>query len=115
MTGGPARVLDALRRAEGRTCSGESLSARYGVSRTQVWKDVEALRARGYRIGAAPGGGYRLEEIPDHLYPDEILAGLALHFPKYRDRRVQRCQHQMAAVCSADSRGRRLFVSNFTY
>jgi BirA family biotin operon repressor/biotin-[acetyl-CoA-carboxylase] ligase len=69
-------VLDALRRAEGRTCSGESLSARYGVSRTQVWKDVEALRARGYRIGAAPGGGYRLERIPDHLYPEELLAGL---------------------------------------
>jgi BirA family biotin operon repressor/biotin-[acetyl-CoA-carboxylase] ligase len=69
-------VLDDLRRAEGRTCSGESLSARYGVSRTQVWKDVEALRARGYRIAAAPGGGYRLEGIPDRLYSDEILTGL---------------------------------------
>ena len=76
MTGGPARVLDDLRRAEGRTCSGESLSARYGVSRTQVWKDVEALRARGYRIGAAPGDGYRLEQAPDRLYPEEIRAGL---------------------------------------
>ncbi len=76
MTGGPARVLDDLRRAEGRTCSGESLSARYGVSRTQVWKDVEALRARGYRIGAAAGDGYRLEQAPDRLYPEEIRAGL---------------------------------------
>jgi BirA family biotin operon repressor/biotin-[acetyl-CoA-carboxylase] ligase len=73
---GPARVLDALRRADGRTCSGESLSAHRGVSRTQVWKDVEALRARGYRIDAVPGGGYRLGGLPDRLYPEEIQAGL---------------------------------------
>jgi BirA family biotin operon repressor/biotin-[acetyl-CoA-carboxylase] ligase len=73
---GAARVLDALRRARGRSCSGESLSTQHGVSRTQVWKHVEALRARGYTIDAAPGGGYRLEGIPDRLYPEEILAGL---------------------------------------
>jgi BirA family biotin operon repressor/biotin-[acetyl-CoA-carboxylase] ligase len=69
-------VLDALRRADGRTCSGESLSAQRGVSRTQVWKDVEALRARGYVIDAVPGGGYRLGGLPDRLYPEEIRSGL---------------------------------------
>jgi BirA family biotin operon repressor/biotin-[acetyl-CoA-carboxylase] ligase len=73
---GAARVLDALRRARGRSCSGESLSTQHGVSRTQVWKHVEVLRARGYTIDAAPGGGYRLAGIPDRLYPEEILAGL---------------------------------------
>jgi BirA family biotin operon repressor/biotin-[acetyl-CoA-carboxylase] ligase len=73
---GPARVLDALRRAGGRSCSGEDLSQRHGVSRSQVWKDVEALRSRGYQIEAAPGGGYRLAGVPDRLYPEEILEGL---------------------------------------
>ncbi|HEY5657107.1 MAG TPA: biotin--[acetyl-CoA-carboxylase] ligase, partial [Myxococcota bacterium] len=47
-----------------------------GVSRAQVWKDVEALRARGYTIAASPGGGYRLVETPDRLYPEELHAGL---------------------------------------
>lgn len=76
MSGGPARVLDALRRAGGRTRSGETLSSEQGVSRAQVWKHVEALRARGYKIAASPGGGYRLVETPDRLYPEELRAGL---------------------------------------
>ena len=77
MTAGPARVLEALRGAGGRSCSGESLSRGRGVSRAQVWKDVQVLRARGYRIEASSGGGYRLEGTPDRLYPEEIQAGLA--------------------------------------
>jgi BirA family biotin operon repressor/biotin-[acetyl-CoA-carboxylase] ligase len=76
VSGGPARVLDALRRAGGRTRSGETLSSEQGVSRAQVWKHVETLRARGYTIAASPGGGYRLVETPDRLYPEELQAGL---------------------------------------
>jgi BirA family biotin operon repressor/biotin-[acetyl-CoA-carboxylase] ligase len=77
VSAGPVRVLDALRRAGDRPCSGEALSQEYGISRAQVWKDVETLRARGYRIEAEPGGGYRLCGAPDRLYPEEIQHGLA--------------------------------------
>jgi len=73
---GPARVLESLRRAEGRVCSGEKLSADQGVSRAQIWKHVEALRAHGYTVEAVPGGGYRLGDPPDRLYPEEISLGL---------------------------------------
>lgn len=76
MNPGPARVLDALRRAGGRSCSGEVLSESQGVSRAQVWKDVRTLRARGYTIEAEPGDGYRLVAVPDRLYPEEIALGL---------------------------------------
>ncbi len=76
MSTGPARILDALRRAGGQACSGEVLSSQIDVSRAQVWKHVEALRARGYRIDGDPGEGYRLTEIPDRLYAEEIQAGL---------------------------------------
>jgi BirA family biotin operon repressor/biotin-[acetyl-CoA-carboxylase] ligase len=76
VTGGPARILDALRRAGGETCSGEVLSSKFGVTRAQVWKHVEALRARGYTIDGDPGGGYRLSEIPDRLYAEEIQTDL---------------------------------------
>jgi BirA family biotin operon repressor/biotin-[acetyl-CoA-carboxylase] ligase len=65
-------VLDALHRSGGRPCSGEALSREHGISRAQVWKDVETLRARGYDIEAAPGGGYRLAATPDRLYPEEL-------------------------------------------
>jgi BirA family biotin operon repressor/biotin-[acetyl-CoA-carboxylase] ligase len=73
---GPARVLEALRRAGGESRSGEALSAEQGISRAQVWKHVEALRARGYTIEACAGDGYRLTAAPDRLYPEEIRDGL---------------------------------------
>jgi BirA family biotin operon repressor/biotin-[acetyl-CoA-carboxylase] ligase len=76
MKGGPALVLETLRRAGGNTCSGQALSELQGVSRAQVWKHVQTLRARGYQIDAAPGEGYRLSQTPDLLYAEEILAGL---------------------------------------
>jgi BirA family biotin operon repressor/biotin-[acetyl-CoA-carboxylase] ligase len=47
------------------------------VSRAQVWKYVESLRKRGYRIDAEAGDGYRLAGIPDRLYPEEIAVGLS--------------------------------------
>ncbi len=76
MKPGPARVLAALRRVGGRTCSGASVSSELGVSRAQIWKDVESLRVQGYTIEATPGDGYRLAGIPDLLLPEEIDAGL---------------------------------------
>ena len=76
MNAGPARVLEALRRAGGESRSGEALSAAQGVSRAQVWKHVQSLRAQGYRIEAEAGDGYRLAGIPDRLYPEELLEGL---------------------------------------
>ncbi|RIL06040.1 MAG: biotin--[acetyl-CoA-carboxylase] ligase [Proteobacteria bacterium] len=67
-----ARVLAALRRAGAAPISGESLSAALGVSRAQVWKHVESLRAAGYDVTGEPGGGYRLAASPDRLYPEEV-------------------------------------------
>ncbi|MGH0028989.1 MAG: biotin--[acetyl-CoA-carboxylase] ligase [Myxococcota bacterium] len=76
MNPGPARVLESLRRAGGESRSGEALSAEQGVSRAQVWKHVQALRASGYTIEAEAGDGYRLVGVPDRLYAEEIQAGL---------------------------------------
>jgi BirA family biotin operon repressor/biotin-[acetyl-CoA-carboxylase] ligase len=73
---GPARVLDELRRAGGRTLSGQGLSSTLGVSRAQVWKHVESLRSSGYDIEADAGEGYRLVASPDRLYAEEVLPQL---------------------------------------
>lgn len=76
MSDRPARVLEALRETGDGWLSGEALSARLGVSRAQVWKHVQALRARGYGIEGEAGGGYRLTQVPDRLFPEEVLRGL---------------------------------------
>jgi BirA family biotin operon repressor/biotin-[acetyl-CoA-carboxylase] ligase len=59
--------------------SGEALSSKLGLSRTAVWKHVESLRGKGYRIDAAPSRGYRLVEVPDRLTPLEISPLLNTH------------------------------------
>ena len=73
-------MLEALRRAGDRSCSGEALSAEHGVTRAQVWKHVQTLRARGYGIEAERGDGYRLVGVPDRLYPEEVQDGLRTHW-----------------------------------
>jgi BirA family transcriptional regulator, biotin operon repressor / biotin---[acetyl-CoA-carboxylase] ligase len=52
--------------------SGEALSDKLGLSRAAVWKHVESLRAKGYRIEAVSARGYRLVEVPDRLTSLEL-------------------------------------------
>jgi len=59
--------------------SGEALSGKLGLSRTAVWKVVNALRRKGYRIEAVPSRGYRLVEAPDRLTSLELLPRLETH------------------------------------
>lgn len=69
-------LLELLREAGDRWVSGAAISQRLGVSRTAIWKQVEALRALGYEVEAAPRKGYRLVARPDLVTPAEILPGL---------------------------------------
>ena len=77
MTEGAARILSALRGAGEARLSGEALSAQLGVSRAQIWKHVETLRAAGYQVEGEAGGGYRLAAAPDRLYAEEVQPRLA--------------------------------------
>jgi BirA family biotin operon repressor/biotin-[acetyl-CoA-carboxylase] ligase len=77
VTPGAARVLAVLRGAGPAPVSGADLSVRLGVSRAQVWKHVETLRADGYTIEGEPGGGYRLTAVPDRLHAELVQPLLA--------------------------------------
>lgn len=70
-------VLQALRGRQGAYLSGEELSRQLGLSRTAVWKAVDALRRDGYTIEARTGLGYRLCAAPDALTEAEIRSALA--------------------------------------
>ncbi|HKR77864.1 MAG TPA: HTH domain-containing protein, partial [Rhodanobacter sp.] len=53
----PVELLAEL--AAGAPVSGVELAARAGVTRAAVWKQIEALRARGVPVGAGGASGYR--------------------------------------------------------
>ena len=65
-------VLNALRTRMGEFVSGEQISRVAGVSRTAIWKDIQHLRADGYKILSQPHAGYRLIASPDRLIPQEL-------------------------------------------
>ncbi len=52
--------------------SGQELCDRLSVSRTAVWKAINALKEDGYQIEAVRKVGYRLVACPDVLLSDEI-------------------------------------------
>ena len=81
-------VLSFLRAHEGTYRSGEELSRALGLSRTAVWKAVDALRKEGYTIDARTGLGYCLTGTPDAMTEAEIRSFLG---PVARVGRELRC------------------------
>jgi BirA family biotin operon repressor/biotin-[acetyl-CoA-carboxylase] ligase len=78
-SGSEELVLGFLAEAGDGFVSGEAISDKLGLSRAAVWKHVEGLRGRGYRIDAVPARGYRLREIPDRLTALELRPLLGTH------------------------------------
>lgn len=57
--------------------SGEALSKKLGISRTAIWKHINALRQEGYDIESVNKKGYRLISSPnDLLNPQNIYHNL---------------------------------------
>lgn len=79
-------VLDALMENRGSFLSGEELSNELGVSRTAVWKAINALRRDGYEIDAVTNKGYLLKDSPSRMDADTVYSHLP---PEYRDITVE--------------------------
>lgn len=74
------KILELLKLSYPDYISGEVICQRLGVTRTAVWKHIQALRSMGYEIEAVTNAGYRLLGVPDRLYPAEITWGLKTSF-----------------------------------
>ncbi|MGN0974501.1 MAG: biotin--[acetyl-CoA-carboxylase] ligase [Gemmiger sp.] len=70
------RVLAQLEAHRGSYLSGEELAGELGVTRAAVWKAINALRAAGCPIDAAPNRGYALGSSADLLTAASVSARL---------------------------------------
>ena len=61
----------------GEWVSGEDIARRQGLSRAAVWKQIQALRKRGYSIASSTRRGYLLMDQPDLLDAGRIKKDLA--------------------------------------
>lgn len=66
-------ILELLRNHGDDYLSGEDVSRQLAVSRTAVWKHIQALKQAGYEIESHTRLGYRLRVVPDRLRPEEII------------------------------------------
>jgi BirA family biotin operon repressor/biotin-[acetyl-CoA-carboxylase] ligase len=90
------RIIACLKEAAGGEVSGERLCADLGISRAAVWKHIQGLRGKGYRIDAAPRRGYTLSTCPNTPLVTEVA-------PLLTTRLIGRPYHFLA---SADSTNR---------
>ena len=70
------RILEKLITSKGEPVSGERLADELSVSRSAIWKHIQAWRDEGYAIDSSTNLGYSLISTPDMLTPGEIKAGL---------------------------------------
>lgn len=75
------KVIKAILDSGENFISGEQLSKKLGISRTAIWKHINALREEGYNIESVNKKGYRLAEKPDDiLSPENISHNLPTEF-----------------------------------
>ena len=71
------KVIKAILDSGKEFVSGEELSKELGISRTAVWKHINALKEEGYNIESVNKKGYRLLDSPnDLLNPQNIYHNL---------------------------------------
>ena len=66
------KILTMLRNAGKNFVSGENIAEVLEVSRTAIWKHIQILRKKGYKITSSERLGYKLDETPDLLLPEII-------------------------------------------
>ncbi len=95
------KVLALLRGAGDGYVSGEEIAGRLGVSRTAVWKHIQALKAAGYAIESHSRRGYFLRDAPDLLLPQEVQ-------PLLRARVIGRTMYHYDLLASSNNEAKRL-------
>ncbi len=96
-----SRILNLLRQRSGEYLSGEEIARQLDVSRTAVWKHMRELKLEGYAIDAHSRRGYRLQQAPDLLLPDEIRAAV-------KTKRIGRKIHYFTEIDSTNNAAKKL-------
>lgn len=60
--------------------SGEEISKKFGVTRAAVWKSINALKEKGYKIEGVSRKGYKLIFSPDLFIKKELINSLSTKF-----------------------------------
>lgn len=109
------KILEFLKAQDG-FISGQAICQELGVSRTAIWKYINALKQDGYEIESAPRRGYRLLHSPDVITREELSGYIpkdVLHGGIYYFESIDSTNEEAkrAAACSAPDES--LFVADY--
>ena len=109
------KLLEELKKREGKPVSGQQLADALGVSRNAVWKAIHALIQDGYPIASAGNRGYCLTDGSDLLSASVIRSWLpencrSLKLKVYRE--VDSTNREAARLLGAGETGELLLVSD---
>ena len=88
------QIIRLFRQRPGAFISGQEISSTLQISRAAVWKQVNQLRELGFEIEAQRARGYRLIEAPDLLLASDIQADLGTALVG----REVRCEQEIAST-----------------
>lgn len=71
-----SKIIERLKGAAGKFISGENIADELKVTRTSIWKNIQALRKLGYEIESHGKLGYKLNQMADLLLPAAIQSDL---------------------------------------
>lgn len=109
------KLLEELKKREGKPVSGQQLADALGVSRNAVWKAIHALIQDGYPIASAGNRGYCLTDGSDLLSASVIRSWLpencrSLKLKVYRE--VDSTNREATRLLGAGETGELLLVSD---
>ena len=76
------KVLKILEENKGKNISGEEIAKKLNISRTSIWKAINALRSEGYTINAVTNKGYSLATNTDFISKQGISLYLNNEYSK---------------------------------
>lgn len=71
------KILEILRNNDENFISGELLSSKLGVSRTAIWKGINSLKEKGYKIEGIRNKGYRLTDDKEDIISEYEIKNLS--------------------------------------
>lgn len=96
-----SEIRQMLKGKAGEYVSGEEISRLLNVSRTAVWKHIQALKEEGYDIEGHSRLGYRLRTAPDLMLPEELC-------PRLSTARMGRCVSYLTSTDSTNNEAKKL-------
>jgi BirA family transcriptional regulator, biotin operon repressor / biotin---[acetyl-CoA-carboxylase] ligase len=87
-------ILEFMRRKK-EFVSAEEMSLALNIPRQALWQNINDLRDSGYGIVGVPHLGYRIESLPDRMFPFEIEEKLNTRFLGRKIYYLERCPSTM--------------------